>query len=155
MNICGFQTNFCRLFFTGTTPFSALSICGKSIFWKLRLADNTKVFLWIPNKFPHTVLAGRTTIICGFQTFCTLLWQEEQRLFVDSKPFSDCVYGGKNNNYLWIPNQFPHKDMAGRTTIICGFQTIFSLCLWREEQRLFVDSKTFSACVYGGKNNDY
>ena len=155
MNICGFQTNFRRLFFTGTTPFSAHSICGKSIFWKLRLADNTKVFLWIPNKFPHTVLAGRTTIICGFQTFCTLLWQEEQRLFVDSKPFSDCVYGGKNNNYLWIPNQFPHKDMAGRTTIICGFQTIFSLCLWREEQRLFVDSKTFSACVYGGKNNDY
>ena len=95
-------------------------------------------FLWIPNHFPPLFMAGRTTIICGFQT------------------------------------NFSKLFMAGRTTIICGFQTIFRFCLWREEQRLFVDSKPFSAhCLWreeqrlfvdskpisayvcGGKKSDY
>ena len=102
-------------------------------------------YLRIPN-FLHTVMAGRTTIICGFQTIFRLcLWREEQQLFVDSKPISAQRYGRKNNDYLWIPNHFQLVFMAGRTTIICGFQNIFRLCLWREEQRLLVDSKTISA----------
>jgi hypothetical protein len=44
---------------------------------------------------------------------------------VDSKPFFPTESGGKNNDYLWIPHQFPLVIMVGRTTIICGFQTNF------------------------------
>ena len=39
-----------------------------------------------------------------FSSHC--LWREEQRLFVDSKPLSASDYGGKNKDYLWIPNHF-------------------------------------------------
>jgi hypothetical protein len=42
---------------------------------------------------------------------------------VDSKPFSACVYGGKNNNYFL--NHFPLVFMAGKSTTICEFQTDF------------------------------
>ena len=189
--ICGFQTIF-RLclwreeerLFVHSKPISTQyflreqhhflhTICGKSIFWKLRLAGNTKVFLWIPNKFPHTVLAGRTMIICEFQTFCTLLWQEEQRLFVDSKSISAHSLWREEQRLfvdskpssahsLWREEQrlfldsksFPaHCSWRVEKQNICGFKTIFRLCLWREEQWLFF--KPFSACVYGGKNNDY
>jgi hypothetical protein len=44
---------------------------------------------------------------------------------VDSKPFFPTESGWKNNDYLWIPHQFPLVIMVGRTTIICGFQTNF------------------------------
>jgi hypothetical protein len=142
--------------------------------------------------FLQTEISGKyKSFFYGFRTnFCTLFWQEEQRLFADSKLFAHC-YGRKNNDYCGFCINFRTQLMAGRTTIICGFQTkfrtqfmagrtviisgfqtfsctlfmaggttnicgfktIFRLCLWREEQRLF--SKSFSASVYGGKNNDY
>jgi len=162
MTICEFQTDFRTLFLAGRTAI----ICGFQInFRTLFMAGRTTIICGFQTNFRTLFMAGRTTIICGFQTIFRLclwpeeqrlsvnskpisahcLWREEQRLFVDSKPFSACVYGGKNNHYLWIPNHFLLLSMAGRTTIISGFQTIFRLCLWREEQRLLVDSKPISA----------
>jgi hypothetical protein len=77
-----------------------------------------------------------------FSVLC--LWWEEQRIYVDSRPFFATEYGGKNNeyicgfqsvydgknyNYLEVPKQSPPLIMAGRATSVCGIQTNFRTML--------------------------
>ena len=104
-----------------------------------------------------------------FSALC--LWRAEYQLFVDSNPVSACVYDGKNNDYLWIPNKFPHNDFLQeqhhsgtqymrevnflQTEISGKYQRLFldskpfpAHCLWQEEQRLFADSKLSAHCLW-------
>ena len=129
-------------------------------------------YLWIPNQFPHTVFYGNNTIfrtqymrevnflqteISGKYTdflwipnkFPHTVYGRKNNDYLRIPNFPHTVYGGKNNNYLWIPNHFPIVFMAGRTTIICGFQTNFRTKIWQEEQQLSVNSKPISAhCLW-------
>jgi hypothetical protein len=105
------------------------------------MAGRTTIICGFQTNFHTLFMAGRTTIICGFQTIFRLcLWQEEQPLFVDSKPFFATEYGGKNYDYFRISNHFPLMFMAGRTTIISGFQTNF--------RTLFIAGRTMIICGF-------
>jgi hypothetical protein len=111
-------------------------------------------YLRIPN-FPHTVMAGRTKIICGFQiNFPTQFMAGRTTIICGFQTnFRTQFMAGRTTLISGFQTISCTLFMAGRTMNVCGFQTIFRLCLWREEQRLF--SKSFSASVYGRKNNDY